>query len=189
MNCIIFGSGSDIAQELRLNLERDEWNVLCIPGRNTWIPSSHWDLLIVCVGTMQPIAKFFDTDEREWKHCVEVNAFLPLYFLRKIWELRNKNAKVVFMSGPNLTMATPTYTAYRAGKALLASLVDTLCEEYPDTQFHWFRTGIVKTKIHQETLSAGKDSSNYGKAWAIMNDKYPVVSHEDVYKRLKALVA
>ena len=188
MRCLISGSGSDIARELEKRLWADGWEIAKVPGRSMAMPNGNWDLLILAQGQLTPIGKFFDCAPSEWVGGVLVNAIYPLESLRAVWDRRNSGAMVVFLGGPNMSHPTPTYSAYRAGKAIIETLVGTLGAEYPDCKFRVLHPGIVKTKIHQETLLAGHKAANYEKVMKIVNGSEPSMSHDSVYQRLKALL-
>ena len=188
MKCLIAGTGSDIAKGLTTRLMADGWEVSGATGHSLSVPQEPWDLLILAQGTLEPIGKFFDCPAESWTDSVVVNGLFPLTCLRKAWPLRNPNAVVVFISGPNLKHPTQTYTAYRAGKALLTSLVDTLNEEYPDVRFRLLHPGVVNTKIHYQTISAGARAFNFQRVMGIINRVEKTTSHDEVYERLKKLL-
>jgi len=188
MQCLIAGAGSEIAQQLSWRLERDGWEVDGLPGHDLKVPQKPWDLLILAQGTLIPIGKFFDVNAIEWMHGMMVNCIVPLNCLRSAWAHRNPNATVVFIGGPNMGRNSPTYTAYRAGKAALESLVDTLGEEYPEAKFRMLHPGVVKTRIHQQTLRAGHSAANYERVFRIVNGVEKTVHHSTVYEKLKALL-
>ena len=188
MNCIIAGNGSEIGRELGLRLMSDGWEIEGIPGRDFPKGSKPWDMLILCQGQLTPIGKFFDCDIGEWAGAILVNAIHPLGVLQILWPLRRPNAKVVFLGGPNMLKTSPTYTAYRAGKAVLESIVGTLECEYPDVGFRILHPGVVKTKIHDQTLKAGHKAANYERVMKIVNGGESTVSHDEVYQRLKAVL-
>ena len=144
------------------------------------VANESWDLLILCHGNLEPIGKFFDCNPDRWVESVTVNGLYPLTCLRKAWPLRNQGAKVVFISGPNLKHPTQTYTAYRAGKAILAALVDTLNEEYPEVSFLMLHPGVVKTKIHYQSINAGARAWNFQRVMGIVNGMEKTVTHEEV---------
>jgi NADP-dependent 3-hydroxy acid dehydrogenase YdfG len=192
--CII-GMGSEIGSELAKRLEKDGYEIWGTTRKEVDLaefvdakPKGRWDLLIFAAGTMEPIGNFFDTDVDAWEKCVKVNSLGQLRVLRSLWPARKHGAKVVFMSGPNPNVVTPTYTAYRAGKVMLHGLVDTLNSEYPDVKFLWLIPGVVKTKIHEQTLKAGERAANLERAKAIMQDQHPTFSHDAVYTKLKILL-
>lgn len=183
-HCIILGLNSDIAKGLRTRLERDGWTVNGTSRENHAVPQDRWDMLIVCIGTMEPIGPFFECDHTDWVHSLYVNATFPLFMLRKAWANRKHGARVVFMSGPNPTVPTPTYSAYQAGKAILQSIIQTLNAEEPSARFVWFRPGVVKTKIHAQTIRAGERAANFNRAYDILHGVEVAHSMDDVYIRL-----
>jgi NAD(P)-dependent dehydrogenase (short-subunit alcohol dehydrogenase family) len=192
--CII-GIGSDIGRELAERLERDGYEIWGTTRKDVDLaefvhatPNGRWDLLIFAAGTMEPIGRFFDTPVDDWERCVRVNALGPLRVLRSMWPARRSGAKVVFISGPNPKVNTPSYSAYRAGKLMLESLVSTLNSEYQDVQFIWLIPGVVNTKIHKQSVRAGRDCPNYERAMRILADEEPTHSHDAVYTKLQALL-
>lgn len=188
MRCLICGSGSEIAREIGLRLVSDGWQVDSVPGRSLVTPDGRWDLLILAHGQLAPIDKFFECDISEWIGGVMVNSVYPLACLRAAWPRRNAGATVVFMGGPNMLRPSPTYSAYRAGKAMLEALADTLEAEYPGCRFRVLHPGVVRTKIHNQTLKAGHRAANYERVMKIMNGGEATVSHDEVYQRLRALL-
>ena len=188
MRCLISGSGSDIARELHTHLLVDGWEVEGKPGRSLDMPDGRWDLLILAQGLLEPIGKFFECDEMEWESCMYRNSIFPLVCLRHVWPQRNPNATVIFLGGPNMAHPSPTYSAYRAGKAILESLAGTLEAEYPDHKFRVLRPGVVRTKIHEQTLRAGERAANYERVKSIMDGTEQTVSYDEVYRKLKELL-
>lgn len=188
MNALVVGSNSDIGHGLKHRLAADGWQWSIISGRMDFTPADRWDLLILCHGNLFPIARFFDIAQDSWNSGLIDNAIAPLRSLRAAWPYRNQNATVVFLGGPNMSKPSPTYTAYRAGKAIIESLVETLGVEYPDTRFRILHPGVVNTKIHQQTIAAGDKAANIERVKRIVSGEEPTVSHDDVYEKLKALL-
>jgi NAD(P)-dependent dehydrogenase (short-subunit alcohol dehydrogenase family) len=188
MRCIVAGTGSDIVRELTQRLVLDGWEVVGTTGRSMTVPNEPWDVLIVAQGSLEPIGKFFECSAEAWWDSVCVNAMFPLLCVRQAWHKRNPGATVVFIGGPNLKHPTPTYTAYRAGKAVIHALVETLGAEYPDTKFRLFHPGVVKTKIHYQTINAGARAGNFQRVMGIVNGLEKTVSHDQVYEKFKSLL-
>lgn len=188
MRCLICGSGSEIAVELKARLEQDGWEVAGSLGRSMEVPGGRWDLLILAHGQLSPIGKFFECDLNEWIGGVMVNAVYPLSCLRTAWPKRNQGATVVFIGGPNMARPSPTYSAYRAGKAILEALAGTLEDEYPGSKFRVLHPGVVKTKLHEQTLRAGHKAANYERVMKIVNGMEQTVTHDTVYQRLKGML-
>lgn len=187
MRCLIAGSGSEIAAGLHARLLIDGWEVDGISGHSMMVPMGHWDLLILAHGQLTPIDRFFECNESDWIGSMMVNSTFPLSCLRAAWPNRNAGATVIFIGGPNMLKQSPTYTAYRAGKAVLEALVDTLEEEYPSFRFKILHPGVVRTKIHEQTLAAGSKAANYERVFKMMNGG-ETVGHDEVYQKLKGLL-
>lgn len=147
-----------------------------------------WDLLIFAAGTMEPIGKLHEVNPFEFRQAVKVNALGPLMFLSYMLPKRRPLARVIFIGGPNLSVPTPTYTAYRAGKAMLAALCSTLAAEYPDCSFNVLNPGVVNTRIHEQTLAAGSRAANLERVRGIVEGEEPTVSHDQVFAKLKEML-
>lgn len=191
----IVGIRSDIGSNLAERLSKDGWGIFGTTRKDLDLERfsdaailGRWDVLIFAAGTMEPIGALFSTNVDEWERAIRINALGPLRVLRAMWPYRKPGARVVFISGPNPNKTSPSYTAYRAGKALLESLVETLNEEYPSAKFLWLVPGVVKTKIHEQTIKAGLSAWNYQRVLDILKGKEPTVSHDDVYAKLKLLL-
>ena len=151
-----------------------------------------WDLAIVAVGTEEPIGPFFENDPAAWERGVTVNALGPLRLLRAVHGLRKASAPpaVAFFSGSGTNSAAPTYSAYSASKILLIKMCELLDAESPDTSFFIIGPGIVRTKIHQQTLDAPKLSGkNFDKVVEFLGSTNPGTSHADIHDCLMWCVA
>lgn len=186
--CLIVGTGSDIARELGERLKGDGWSVTGVPARTWSLPVVPWNLLILAHGQLTPIGKLFETQRYDWFSSVSVNGLAPLEVLRTVWPQRMDGATVVFIAGPNMANPSASYSAYRAGKAILEALIPTLNEEYPEVRFKMLRPGVVNTKIHRQTLEAGERAANLSRVKAIVEGIEKTVTHDEVYEKLKALL-
>ena len=94
---IVLGSRSDICKDLVERFARDDWQ---ISGwhRDSPLPLMPWDLIVVGIGVLDPIGKFFDTGADEWEQNVDTNALLPLRLLRRLWKYRRPGASVCFFT-------------------------------------------------------------------------------------------
>lgn len=184
---VIVGSGSEIAQNIGQRLKRDGWYVRGCAHDD--VVYANWDLLLLAMGQMKPIGKFFDIFMGEWVEGIEANGMLPLRTLRCMWSFRNKDAHVVFFGGPNMSKSSETYSAYRCGKAILEAIVPTLNAEYSECKFHVLHPGVVATKIHQQTIDAKERAANYAWASQLMQGKIASLDHDVVYGKLKELIA
>jgi NAD(P)-dependent dehydrogenase (short-subunit alcohol dehydrogenase family) len=152
-----------------------------------------WDLIVIAAGTEEPIGAFFEGESDAWERGFTVNALAPLRFLRGVHDFRKRDgqAAVVFFSGAGTNNAAPAYSAYCASKILLIKMCELLDAECPDTSFFILGPGIVRTKIHQQTLRApAKSGANYRKVTDFLQSDNPGTSHEDIYQCVRwALLA
>lgn len=143
-----------------------------------------WDAVVVAVGTEEPIGPFWDCDEDEWERGIAVNALAPLRILRKLYPLRHASARscVIFFSGAGTNSAAPAYSAYCASKIFLIKMCELLDAESDDTSFVIIGPGIVRTKIHEQTLRAlDRSGANYRKVVEFLRSPQPGTSHDDIY--------
>jgi len=133
-----------------------------------------WDLIVIASGTMLPVAEWQNADPFRWDEAVRVNALGPLRLLRYLMPLRRKGASVCFLAGPNLSKPTPMFSAYRAGKALLADAVKWLSYE-TDLNAFMLAPGIVDTAIHEQSSDIR----------GVYRGEVKTTPHEDIYDCLR----
>jgi NAD(P)-dependent dehydrogenase (short-subunit alcohol dehydrogenase family) len=146
-----------------------------------------WGLVVAAVGTERPVGDFFGCNPDEWERGIRVNALAPLRFLREIHELRDRagSPAVAFFSGSGTNNAAPAYSAYSASKILLVKMCELLDAESADTSFFIIGPGMVRTKIHQQTLEEPEKSGrNYKKVADFLASGDPGTSHDDIYRCL-----
>lgn len=146
-----------------------------------------WDLLIIAAGTEEPIGSFWECDDDAWDSGIQINALAPLRFVRQIYSYRNQNtsSSVAFFSGSGTNNAAPAYSAYSASKIMLIKMCELLDSESPDTSFFIIGPGIVRTKIHQQTLKEPERSgSNYQKVIEYLGSDNMGTSHDDIFNCL-----
>jgi NAD(P)-dependent dehydrogenase (short-subunit alcohol dehydrogenase family) len=146
-----------------------------------------WDLVVVAAGTEEPIGPFFECDSDEWERGFSINSLAPLRFLRGVHPLRARDANpnVVFFSGSGTNNASPAYSAYCGSKVLLIKMCELLNAEIADTAYFIIGPGIVRTKIHNQTLaSLEKSGANYQKVVEFLGSSNPGTSHEEIYRCL-----
>jgi NAD(P)-dependent dehydrogenase (short-subunit alcohol dehydrogenase family) len=86
-------------------------------------------------------------------------------------------------SGSGTNNAAPAYSAYCSSKILLIKMAELLDAEAPETSFFVIGPGIVRTKIHLQTLaSPAKTGGNYQKVVDFLSSGEPGTSHEDIYR-------
>ena len=147
-----------------------------------------WDVLVVAAGTEEPIGTFWECDADAWDESVLVNALAPLRLVRGLYPMRNPAGKpsVAFFSGAGTNSAAPDYSAYCAAKIFLIKMCELLDAESPDTSFFIIGPGMVRTKIHEQTLRAAeRGGDNYRKVVDFLNSPNPGISHDEIYACLR----
>jgi len=143
-----------------------------------------WDLLVVVAGTEEPIGNFWSCDADEWEIGIRVNALSPLRVVRALYPMRKSGAEpaVAFFSGSGTNNAAPAYSAYCASKIFLIKMCELLDAESTDTNFFIVGPGIVRTKIHEQTLRAPERSGpNLKKVIDFLESDNPGTSHDDIH--------
>jgi NAD(P)-dependent dehydrogenase (short-subunit alcohol dehydrogenase family) len=126
----MLGSRSDICEELSERFMRDGWMV------NGWkrggpLPLEPWDAIVVGIGVLDPIGRFFECEDDEWQQGVDSNVLLPLRLLRRLWKYRRPGASVCFFSGAGVAQPARTYSAYAASKIMLMSRIRNSSSSVP----------------------------------------------------------
>lgn len=148
----------------------------------------NWDVLVVAAGTEEPIGTFWECEPDAWEENIRVNALAPLRFVRGLYPVRNTSGtpSVAFFSGSGTNNAVPAYSAYCASKILLIKMCELLDAESRDTSFFIIGPGVVRTKIHEQTLRAGgRSGANYRRVVDFLGSTNPGTSHDDVYACLR----
>lgn len=208
---IIIGIGSDIGRELALRLTANGWTVngtyrsqrpatapavglvCCDLASSESVAaaleslrsrSEGWELLVIAAGTEEPIGTFWECDAEEWDRGIDINALAPLRLVRGLYPVRSQASKasVAFFAGAGTNSAAPAYSAYCVSKILLIKMCELLNAESSDTSFFIVGPGMVRTKIHEQTLSAPERSgSNYEKVVDFLESRNPGTNHDDIY--------
>ena len=143
-----------------------------------------WDVFVGATGTEEPIGPFFECDFDAWEQSVRVNALGLLRALHALHPLRERERECacVLFAGAGTNGAAASYSAYSASKIFLIKMCELLAAENPDLNPVIIGPGIVRTKIHEQTVRAGtRSGANYDKVMRFLRSDDPGVSHDDVY--------
>jgi NAD(P)-dependent dehydrogenase (short-subunit alcohol dehydrogenase family) len=209
-SAVIIGLGSDMGRELAARLAKDGWTVkgthhrsppggfestACdlgspqsISAAARWLAERcrGWRLLVVAAGTEEPVGPFWDCDAEEWERGIRVNTLSPLRLVRALYPLRARDASVAFFSGSGTNNAAPAYSAYAASKLMLIKMCELLDAESADTSFFIIGPGVVRTKIHQQTVKAGaRAGANQRRVAEFLKSPEPGTSHDDIHACLR----
>ena len=140
--------------------------VQCDPGENGGLApltqifadkSLTWDLFFSSVGTMEPIGPFFETDFDAWERSVVLNTTAQLRALHMLHRFRRPEmAHVCFLAGGGTNGPFRNYSANCVSKIALIKMCELLHDESPDLNVFIVGPGFMQTKIHRETLAAGR---------------------------------
>lgn len=123
--------------------------------------ASPWDVLVLCPGTLEPIGTFDECDFSDWEESIKVNFTSQLKILHQLLSHRadstseNGLPSVLFFAGGGTNDAPTRYSAYIIAKIALIKMCELLDAEIADVKFSIVGPGMVRTKIHEETLRAG----------------------------------
>ena len=143
-----------------------------------------WNIFISCVGTMEPIGRFFDCDFDDWETSVAVNSLAQLRFLHGIYPFRHKRgvSHAVFFAGGGTNNPLPNYSAYCASKIMLIKMCELLDNENPDLNVFIVGPGWVRTRIHAQTLdSRSRAGGNYERTRKFLASNEPGTDLRDIY--------
>jgi NAD(P)-dependent dehydrogenase (short-subunit alcohol dehydrogenase family) len=209
---IVIGLGSDIGRELAVRYAADGWTVkgthrttpagtfestacdlgsaASVAAAGRWLGErcKGWRALVVAAGTEEPVGPFWDCDEEEWDRGVRINTLAPLRLVRTLYPLRDRGGapSVAFFSGSGTNNAAPAYSAYAASKIMLIKMCELLDAESTDTSFFIIGPGIVRTKIHGQTLRAeARAGANHHRVVEFLRSAEPGTSHDDIYSCMR----
>lgn len=143
-----------------------------------------WDIFIGAVGTEEPIGPFFDCECDAWEQSVKANALGLLRVLHALYPLRvsERECTCVLFAGAGTNSAAVNYSAYCVSKIFLIKMCELLAAENPDLNPVVIGPGMVRTKIHEQTLRAAQRcGANYDKVVRFLGSDDPGVSHDDIY--------
>ena len=189
-HAIILGSGSDISRQIADRLARDGWRVTGYHHDDPLVVGPTWDLIVCCYGTLEPIGSFWELGTaHEWEQSFHANLFLPLRQIRVLYPHRRPGASVCLFSGAGTGGPAPSYSAYASSKVALIKMTELMDDESPDCKFFILGPGIVRTKIHDQTLQASERAANLERVCEFLVSDETGTSHDDIYARLMACVA
>lgn len=118
------------------------------------------DLIVFCVGILNPIGEFKLTNPNDWEENFYINALGPIRFLRGSIKMikSSKSPLVITFAGGGINSAPTNYSAYTISKVALTKAMEIFSAEHPEIRFVSLGTGWIKSPIHDQTLAAGNTS-------------------------------
>lgn len=180
--------GADVpgSQSIECDIASPE-PLAAVAGTYASIGSAPWDLYISSIGTLVPIGPFFDLDSNAWRESVEVNCVRQLELLKTMFPLRKRGmAHVAFFAGAGTNGPAPAYSAYSASKIFLIKMCELLHAENEDLNCFIIGPGVVRTKIHHQTLEAGdRAGNNFQRIRGFLESCDLGISHDTIYECLR----
>lgn len=186
-SALIVGNDSEIGSLISKNLEDSDWVVFSTSRRKDLIQQNKsaklyfcdlldresislavttfvhdcpdWELVVISIGTLNPIGDFIETTFENWEISLQVNFLNQLFLIREL--LRNThltpNARrtILTFAGSGTNSAPTRFSAYTLSKIALIKATEILAAEYIDCAFVSLGTGWIKSPIHNQTLEAG----------------------------------
>jgi NAD(P)-dependent dehydrogenase (short-subunit alcohol dehydrogenase family) len=145
-----------------------------------------WDFFLSCVGTMEPIGKFFELDFEIWAHSIAVNFTAQLRVLHGLWPLRQaeKNVDIMLLAGGGTNNPVTNYSAYCVSKIALIKMCELLDDEEHSANIFILGPGYVNTRIHEETLRAGPKAAGSGYLKTLNFLEGPGTSIDEIYQHM-----
>jgi NAD(P)-dependent dehydrogenase (short-subunit alcohol dehydrogenase family) len=119
----------------------------------------NWEVLSLLPGTMMPIQPFEECDFNQWVDSFQVNFLNQIRMLHGLLPGRSNStehgALILLCAGGGSNSAPKNLSAYTASKIALTKMCELLDAEISDIRSVIVGPGWVKTRIHQEMISAG----------------------------------
>lgn len=150
----------------------------------------HWTNLFSSVGSTEPIKRFFQCDIKDWTNSIQLNFTCQLAALHELFPYRSQTAQVSinFMAGGGTNSAMIPYSAYCTSKIALIKACELLDAEEEDIKVQILGPGLVKTRIHEETLSAGQCAEeNFDRIKNFLDSSDAGSSFDDIFRCLRWL--
>ena len=117
-----------------------------------------WDLLIISIGTLEPIGNFHQLDYEKWKESFDTNYFGQLHLVHELRGLHKEGSTVIIFTGGSPNGVLQRYSAYSVAKIGLTKMVEYLDKEDKEIRYVILGPGWVNTSIHQQTINAGTEA-------------------------------
>jgi len=118
------------------------------------------DGLVNCAGIYGPIGKIDEISPKEFTNAININLlgtfFMCHYFIPLLKKTRR--GKIINYSGGGAASPFPNYSAYAVSKIGIVRLTENMALEFKsdDIDINAVAPGFVVTRLHQETIKAGK---------------------------------
>jgi len=116
--------------------------------------------VIQAAGIYGPIGAITEVDPVEWLEAIRINLFGSFLVARQscLRFKKNGGGRIALFSGGGAATPFPNYTGYACGKVGIVRLTETIALEMApyNIEVNCIAPGFVITRLHQQTVSAGK---------------------------------
>jgi NAD(P)-dependent dehydrogenase (short-subunit alcohol dehydrogenase family) len=118
---------------------------------------SDWQVLILAIGSLEPIGDFSSIDFNLWQSSFHTNFIGQMNFIQKLLRgsSTNSNQLVLTFAGGGTNGSTSNFSSYTLAKIALIKGMELLSTEIPNSKFVSLGTGWMDTPIHTQTIKAG----------------------------------
>ena len=145
---------------VHLDLSKSESISAAKSELSKWLKGQKWEALVLAAGSMMPIGKFRDANFEKWAEAFEINFLAQASILQSLLDEAEHMAQVIFFAGAGTNSAAENFSSYSVSKIAGIKLFEVLAAEEPRIKFTSLGPGWVKSKIHNETLLAGRNAGN-----------------------------
>ena len=216
-NVFLLGASADIGRALAERFVRDGYDVVgtsrrgsagpglrflaCDVGDETSVRHAveaygalgrPWDLWLSCVGTMEPIGSFMETEFSAWEKSILVNSTGQLRVLHGLYPHRRRGqvCHAGFFAGGGTNGPFTCYSAYAAAKIFLIKMCELLDNEVQDLNAFIVGPGWVRTRIHEQTLeNAATAGKNHERTSEFLKSGSPGTPMDDIYDCIRWCVS
>ncbi len=117
-----------------------------------------WDVLVLAPATLTPIGAFQRVSFGDWEKSIRLNFLSHMGIIHGLLPRRSKSKKpcIISFSGGGTNNAPRNFSAYTVSKIATIKMFEILDAELNDARFVTIGPGWVRSKIHQETITAGR---------------------------------
>ena len=139
------------------------------------------NLIISCVGTLEPVGKFTKVNFNKWSESVMINSINQIRCILNIIKKHDKLIKIILFAGGGTNNATKNYSAYTLSKIMLIKFTELINFEEKNISCTIIGPGWVNTKIHKATFeNKNLSGKNYFNTKKMLNSNNVTPLHKVV---------
>jgi 3-oxoacyl-[acyl-carrier protein] reductase len=123
------------------------------------------DVLVNNAAILGPIGKVWENDWQAWEETIRINLLTPISLCRECVTLmmKERQGKIINLSGGGATSPRPNFSAYATAKAGLVRFSETLAQETmaSNIQVNCIAPGVMNTEMMRAVLRAGPEIAGH----------------------------